>query len=129
MSVSQVAAAGRATRSRVPRVLPRHLWCLLPFLIACAGQTVRTQPTPQTTGQTVTLQGRLHVVWNHAPRYFLIDSEGRSTELAMEPGQIEALGGPLSVDGRLVAVRGTIADAATGVLRVETLEIRKEAPP
>ncbi|MBI4538677.1 MAG: hypothetical protein HY704_04100 [Gemmatimonadetes bacterium] len=83
----------------------------------------------QVIEQTVTLRGRLHVVWNHETRYFLIDAEGRSTELLVEPLQIEGLGGPRAADGQQVEVRGTASDLATGAVRVDALKLQKRTPP
>jgi len=99
-----------------------------PVMLACTSPPTPSHSEGQATEQALTLRGGLHVVWNHEPRYFLIDAGGRPTELLLDSRRVEELGGPRALDGRAVRVTGTVADPATGAVRVQAIELETPNP-
>ncbi len=56
--------------------------------------------------------------------YFLTEQDGRRHEVVFEPGAVDAVGGPLAVDRRLLTVRGEPAGTSpAGIERVRALMV------
>ncbi len=103
--------------------------------VGAGGLSVAKAQTGGSSGQQETLSGRLSVVRGdprpgsgderHRTRYLLTDNRGGTTELLLDAGKAETLGGPLMLDGKRVDVRGT--EMAGGRVRVGSIRYERSS--
>lgn len=80
------------------------------LLLVVAGACIRPPPAPAPPAPVAaaaeTRTGVFHTVWGEAPRYFVTDDEGRTTELVFGDEVVRAHGGARALDRRRVVVTG-----------------------
>jgi M6 family metalloprotease-like protein len=106
-------------------------------LTACRDETTTPNDDgPATLSRTSPRQlaGWFHTQWGDPPggraaarvRHELIDDRGQAIELALDPGSIAQLGGPLALNRKRVRVEGVAA--AGGRLQVHSIALDRASP-
>lgn len=90
---------------------------LILFLVACLS-SLSLASSPE---EEVSLSGWFTVIWNDRTRYFLIDDQGRSTELLMNEEIAKPLGGLLALNRKRVKIVGERVAESPGTVRVVSI--------
>ena len=73
--------------------------------------------------QRVTLSGRVHIIYNGEPRFFLVDDRGVSTRLVIDDSVMRAFGGARGIDQKRVTIEGQREDDVSKPVRVLSIEL------
>lgn len=74
----------------------------------------------------LTLSGWFNIIWNHEPRFVLIDDRGVATRLVFDPVLTRPFGGPRGINGKRVTITGEPDVAQPQTVRVLTIELADE---
>ena len=74
----------------------------------------------------VSLTGRLHIIWNGAPRFMLIDDLGVAIRLVIDDAVVRSFGGPQGLNQKRVTIKGERVSDAPEVVRVSSIKIVTE---
>ncbi|MBI4529215.1 MAG: hypothetical protein HY695_35910 [Deltaproteobacteria bacterium] len=74
-------------------------------------------------GQEI-LTGWLHIVWNGKARYFVVDAQGRSTEVELDDSLAKKFGGPLSLNKKNVKIVGNRVGPRSERVRATSIELQ-----
>ncbi len=67
-----------------------------------------TSVIPTSASETVTMTGVMNTVYNHKPRYTLMDDAGRMAVLLLDPEVTRPFGGPLALDRKRMTITGKV---------------------
>jgi len=129
--------------SATTRVLGRTAWMglVVQLLVtpeggvysAAMGTSGRAMTSISDSGLTasaerqVSLSGRLHIIWNGEPRFFLIDDRGVAVRLVIDEALTKAFGGPRGLNQRRVTITGERAGELPEAVRVLSIHLETES--
>ncbi len=116
---------GRPEERGSGRAGGRHLLPALLFAVATGCSS-----TPPAGGEATAdaesaecLLGRLDIVWNHEPRFFVTTDEPLEAEVLIGEALLREAGGPLGVNGKRVRVLGRWVTEDRRVLRADRVDV------